>query len=114
VTGSLPVLFDLLQRLSGEEGRSEPVIAALWREVDAISAGMLEGTMNDRPMDPIDSTYVEQMNDLASALDSALSGAHFVLLVFDHPERANYITNAEQIDTVKAMREVANRLDPPQ
>jgi len=114
VTEPLPALIELLQRLSGQEGRSHAVIDALWREIDAISAAKLGGTMSKPEPDPISPRYLEQMNDLAKELDARLGKAKFVLLVFEDPPRANYISNCQREDTVQAMREVADRLDPRQ
>jgi hypothetical protein len=113
VTGQAE-LIEQLQRLSGLEEPDQDRINALWWEVDALSAERMGGTMNDRPMDPISPAYLEQMNDLARSLDAALNGAKFVLLVFEEPTRANYISNTERSSTVQALREVADRLDPPQ
>lgn len=63
------------------------------------------------PEEPISDRYVARMQGLAAFLDGALSGAHFVLLVFEEPGRANYISNCERRDTIKALREVADRLE---
>lgn len=109
-----PELIEQALRLRGLREPPWDRIDALWQEIDAISAERMKGTMSQRDHDPISSQYVEQMNALAQSLDVALNGAKFVLLVFEEPARANYISNAERSSTVQALREVADRLDPRQ
>ena len=72
---------------------------------------------------PIESGYLEIMNEIARSLDMILNGAlqgpdrttGFVLLVFPYGEtegRCNYISNgADRADIIKLLREQANRFD---
>jgi hypothetical protein len=63
----------------------------------------------------------EYFNLLAAAIEETLPGgsskkgrALFVLLVFDEPGLAQYVSNAERQDIIKAMRETADRLEAKQ
>jgi hypothetical protein len=63
----------------------------------------------------------EYFNLLAAAIEETLPGgsskkgrALFVLLVFDEPGLAQYVSNAERRDIIKAMRETADRLEAKQ
>ena len=67
--------------------------------------------MVDQPEEPISDRYIVTMNQLAAALDTALNGANFVLLVFEEPNRVNYISNCGHKTTINALREVADRLE---
>lgn len=52
------------------------------------------------------------MTGAAKAVESAIpTGARFVLLVFDVPVIAQYISNARRADIIKSMRECADRLE---
>lgn len=72
---------------------------------------------------PIEDAYIEQMRDLARALDIAFNGkaggpgrkVGFVLLVFEYGERegrCNYISNgADRKDIVTLMKEQIKRFE---
>lgn len=52
----------------------------------------------------------ELMSKAAQAVSAVTGGSHFVLLVFDDPEIAQYVSNCEREDIIKAMYECADRL----
>lgn len=73
------------------------------------------------PDDPIDDRYREKMNVLAKMLDEAfnenpkLKAVGYTLLVYDfvgpRRNRMNYISNSDRADVVRALREMADRLE---
>lgn len=57
---------------------------------------------------PIESKFIEPMNEIGQILNSALDGAGFCLLVFDRNTdkgRMNYISNANREDMLTALKE---------
>jgi hypothetical protein len=53
----------------------------------------------------------QAVEDILPAGPSKKGRALFALLVFDDPGLAQYVSNAERKDVIKAMRECADRLE---
>jgi hypothetical protein len=70
----------------------------------------MTGIQAEQPMshEPIESKYIEEMNEIAQMLDAALDGAGFCLLVFERNTsegRMNYISNSNRSDMLVALKE---------
>lgn len=58
----------------------------------------------------------EEMRELALKIQTEIKGLGFALIVFqfNEPGISNYISNAQRVDMIKAMKETISRLENKQ